>query len=355
MERTALPDPQLRFPIHFLEMLESLVRTAGGDVVGVRAAGGDVVGVRAACGLGHEGGEEALSLAQFERLMRHCLLHLKPHEPASLQLLRHLPVTAHGMIGVAAMTSRTLGEALDVALHYFPLVLPTHELYRVAQGKRVHVHIQRLHRFGSPYDEILSEMIPGGFHQMLAFANQATREAGSLQGSELHFSHAAGDRPERYSVYYRGVVRFGCADDRFVVPRTLLERSLFTHNRTTQAMAEAALERQFSRIAREQPVSRQVRRFLSVSLLRERVPDTTAVAEQLAISPRTLLRRLREEGTTFGTLLEAVRSERAERLLQGSDLPLVRIARQLGYSDLSSFSRAFKRARGAPPSSLRRR
>ncbi|MDO7919621.1 AraC family transcriptional regulator ligand-binding domain-containing protein, partial [Pseudomonas aeruginosa] len=145
----------------------------------------DVGGVRAACGLGHEGGEEALSLAQFERLMRHCLLHLKPHEPASLQLLRHLPVTAHGMTGVAAMTSRTLGEALDVALHYFPLVLPTHELYRVAQGKRGHVHIQRLHRFGSPYDEILSEMIPGGFHQMLAFANQATREAGSLQGSEL--------------------------------------------------------------------------------------------------------------------------------------------------------------------------
>lgn len=79
------------------------------------------------------------------------------------------------------MTSRTLGEALDVALHYFPLVLPTHELYRVAQGKRGHVHIQRLHRFGSPYDEILSEMIPGGFHQMLAFANQATREAGSLK------------------------------------------------------------------------------------------------------------------------------------------------------------------------------
>lgn len=34
MERTALPDPQLRFPIHFLEMLESLVRTAGGDVGG---------------------------------------------------------------------------------------------------------------------------------------------------------------------------------------------------------------------------------------------------------------------------------------------------------------------------------
>lgn len=70
MEWIVLLDLQLCFFIYFLEMFELLVCIVGGDVGGVCVV----------CGLGYEGGEEVLSLVQFECLMCYCLLYLKLYE-----------------------------------------------------------------------------------------------------------------------------------------------------------------------------------------------------------------------------------------------------------------------------------
>jgi AraC-like DNA-binding protein len=66
-------------------------------------------------------------------------------------------------------------------------------------------------------------------------------------------------------------------------------------------------------------------------------------------SARTLKRRLQEDGTTFRTLLNEARSAMAETLLSDAHLTLTEIAERLGYSDLSSFSQAFKRWYGVAP------
>lgn len=333
---------ELVFPIHFLELVESLVRAGRGDASGLRRE----------CGLA--GDEDRLTLPQFTALLQAGAASFSGHEPPALQLLRHMPVTAHGMIGVAAMTSETLGDALDVGLRYFPLILPTHELLRMTVGNQVHVLIQRRHSFGNPTDEILTEMIPGGFFQMVMFAGQgAPGVAVQDLGMAVHFSHQARTDVAAYEAFFRGSVRFGCADDRFVVSRAGLARPLLTRNRTTQAAIEKMLEQQLTQLSRQHPVSRKVRRILSVSLLQDRVPDAAAIADELAISVRTLSRRLSSEGTGLDDLLDEVRAERGEALLLGSNLPLTAIARKLGYSELSTFSRAFKRARGVTPSELR--
>lgn len=70
-------------------------------------------------------------------------------------------------------------------------------------------------------------------------------------------------------------------------------------------------------------------------------------------SPRTLKRRLQEEGTTFRTLLAEARGAMAEALLGDAHLPLTEVAERLGFSDLSSFSQAFKRWYGVPPGAYR--
>ncbi|RDS98780.1 AraC family transcriptional regulator, partial [Burkholderia contaminans] len=69
--------------------------------------------------------------------------------------------------------------------------------------------------------------------------------------------------------------------------------------------------------------------------------------------PRTLKRRLHGEGTTFRALLAQARGAMAETLLGDARLSLAEVAERLGFSDLSSFSQAFKRWYGVPPGAYR--
>jgi AraC-like DNA-binding protein len=83
-------------------------------------------------------------------------------------------------------------------------------------------------------------------------------------------------------------------------------------------------------------------------------PKQGEVARVLAVSARTLARRLAEEGTTLGGLVEEARRERALLLLDDHSLSCSEIAFLLGYSEPAAFFRAFKRWTGTTPQALRR-
>jgi AraC-like DNA-binding protein len=73
------------------------------------------------------------------------------------------------------------------------------------------------------------------------------------------------------------------------------------------------------------------------------------VAQRLGVSPRTLRRKLAEEGVTFARLLEDLRIALAKHYLVEQDLPISRIAWLLGYTEVSAFSHAFRRWTGRTP------
>ncbi|NGY06242.1 helix-turn-helix transcriptional regulator [Solimonas terrae] len=80
-----------------------------------------------------------------------------------------------------------------------------------------------------------------------------------------------------------------------------------------------------------------------------------AIAARLGFSERTLQRRLQGARLNFQQLVEQLRFEVARRHLQQGELPLTEIGYQLGYSEPSAFSRAFRRWSGASPLAYRRR
>ncbi|MFZ1988277.1 MAG: AraC family transcriptional regulator ligand-binding domain-containing protein [Alphaproteobacteria bacterium] len=82
--------------------------------------------------------------------------------------------------------------------------------------------------------------------------------------------------------------------------------------------------------------------------------DIEGTASKLGLGPRTLQRRLREEGTSYRNMLSSVRLERAMSLLKESTEPIETIARSLGYAATSHFTRAFTQWTGTPPSRVRR-
>jgi AraC-like DNA-binding protein len=80
---------------------------------------------------------------------------------------------------------------------------------------------------------------------------------------------------------------------------------------------------------------------------------TTAVARELAVSTRTLQRRLREEGTTFQAELARTREALARHYLTSSSVTSGEISFLLGYEDPNSFYRAFRGWTGDTPARVR--
>ncbi|MEE1783531.1 AraC family transcriptional regulator ligand-binding domain-containing protein [Streptomyces sp. SP17BM10] len=78
------------------------------------------------------------------------------------------------------------------------------------------------------------------------------------------------------------------------------------------------------------------------------------VACRLAVSPRTLQRRLGDHGTTWREEIDAVRHERAAYLLRDTRLPVQSIAARLGYADPRALRRAFQRWTGHTPDAYRK-
>jgi AraC-like DNA-binding protein len=83
-------------------------------------------------------------------------------------------------------------------------------------------------------------------------------------------------------------------------------------------------------------------------------PAIDLAAEIAGTSVRSLQRQLSQMRTSYTELVERLRFDQAIRLLRDSDLKILDIALELGYSDASNFARAFRRISGTSPRELRR-
>jgi AraC-like DNA-binding protein len=88
--------------------------------------------------------------------------------------------------------------------------------------------------------------------------------------------------------------------------------------------------------------------------LRVTFPPLEVIAEALHVTPRTLQRKLHLEGTTYRALSDAVKQELAEHLLANPSLAIADIAFKLGYSEPTSFQRAFRQWTGTTPMEFRK-
>lgn len=78
--------------------------------------------------------------------------------------------------------------------------------------------------------------------------------------------------------------------------------------------------------------------------------DLRSTATSFGLSPRTLLRRLEAEKTTYKSVLCRVRIDLGQTLLAGGSMSLTAIAQRLGYAEQSVWTRAFCGTVGVPPS-----
>src|SRR5262249_39669466 len=131
----------------------------------------------------------------------------------------------------------------------------------------------------------------------------------------------------------------------------LLERPFAAPNPSTHAYLERHAARLLEALDPER-WSDRVRRTLAENLRRGTVQQAQ-VARRLAVSERTLQRRLGEEGLSFAGILDAVRRDLCLGYIAEPSLAVYEIAFLLGYSEPSALHRAFRRWTGESPQAYR--
>ena len=156
-----------------------------------------------------------------------------------------------------------------------------------------------------------------------------------------------------YESYLNCPVSFGGTEARFWMRNEHLHFRFPTADPVAHQFYRSQCEQQLQALASAAPERLADKVSTHLSLFTEGYPDAAAVAKAFGMAERSLRRQLSHEQVSFRGLLEGVRYNRARELL-GTRLPVEEIARQLGYSESSSFIHAFQRWAGQSPAAWRR-
>jgi AraC-like DNA-binding protein len=174
--------------------------------------------------------------------------------------------------------------------------------------------------------------------------------AGRSHLNRVWLPHPAVASRVTYRRHLGAPVEFDAPLVALAIDRTDLDLPLGEHNEELHARAVAFLDVGFS--ARHVSLVVQVRKVIE-RLLGTGACGYAEVADALSMHPRTLQRRLREEGTTFEDIKDKARRELAKRYLAYPEMPLGQVTGLLDYSEQSALTRSCHRWFQTTPSALR--
>ena len=251
-----------------------------------------------------------------------------------------------GPVGPALGSSQTIGEVFTYGsrhMHIYSSAVHTH----LAHDAECNQYLLKF--------EVLADGVPHRrqvMEQLLAITcdDAIALSGGRARVRELWFAHEALAAADVYRRRYGAPVRFSEPYDAVLFDPADIACKVPTGDK---AMLDSLLETISRRYPYEPRIGARVRQVINRTL---HDPDCTRanVAAVLGLHPRTLHRRLREEGKTFETIKDQVRREMAAHYLAESGAPLGDVAARLGFAELATLSRACRRWFGDTPSELRR-
>lgn len=286
-----------------------------------------------------------VELPEFTRLVRRA--EALTREPGLAYYLGlHMRASWHGFLGFAAMTAGTVGEALELAERFGRTRVDAISLVARRDGPHVSISLEEHAPLGELREFFVTALFVG-----LALIGETL--AGRPMEGRLEMTHA---EPPYFRKFAAAVprlsgVRFDQPANRAIVPVEMLSLRIVTADPTATELARQQCERELAALGEGAPVVGRVRALLRDDLTIT-LPDA---AKRTSMSPRTLKRRLAEQGTTYSEIIDDARRQRALHLVEDRRHTLDAIAGQLGYSDTANFTRAFKRWTGKTPGEARER
>ena len=169
--------------------------------------------------------------------------------------------------------------------------------------------------------------------------------------SSVSFIHDKPDDPTEFIALFECPVNFNAEANSFNLPLDVADERLISANPQLSLINDQIILETLAKLEKDNIIAR-VKTEILKQLPSGKVTETS-VAEEINIGQRSLQRKLQEKNTTFHTLFNDIRKELAQKYLHNSNINLIDIAFNLGFSEYSSFSRAFKNWTGVTPSAFR--
>lgn len=268
-------------------------------------------------------GEEAFGLLAAEQL--------RP------QVLRSL--------GLAWLASDTVYDGLRRMIRFNKLIVTGTVLGLEEEGELLHVHINAnaAARAEAP------AVVDYGLGTIIRMCRLTMGEY--LAPVSVDMKRPAPAEPARWEYHFAAPVAFGREGNRITWALADIVEPLVTGDpalaRVNDEHSQAYLDEFLSQSTSREVVERIIER------LPDGPPSQRQIADALHMSNRTLQRKLREEGVSFLDLLQDTRLQLARKYLRGPGRSVVETAYLLGFSEPSTFSRAFKRWTGQAPAEYR--
>jgi len=174
-----------------------------------------------------------------------------------------------------------------------------------------------------------------------------------LMPERVSMMHVRSTIPPELSKFFGGRVEFGSDFDEIVLPFGAAGLRLVNADPyLNKIMVRDCDARLPERRINAGPFRIRVENAIA-PLLPHASAHARVIAQALGMSERTMERKLAREGSSFGEILQQLKSEMAVRYVEDPSLPISRIAWLLGFEHVSSFSHAFKRWTGRSPRRMR--
>jgi len=249
-----------------------------------------------------------------------------------------------GLVGYSMLHSRNLGDAILRLIRYGRILSDTAFLSMTTVGNEVHVTVEE-----APQLVGLRQPIEYDLASCVTCVREIT-EVSTIPG-EVRSPYPEPESLRDYTAVFGPAVRFDQPKAAMIFEVRDMNRPVVAADDTLCSYLDQHAASVLSTLASDS-FSERVRRAIWDELAAGRL-TLGSVASALAVSTRTLQRRLSEEGHTFADLLERFRERMAVQLLRRRDLAIYEIAYLLGYSEPSTFFRVFRRWKKMSPREFR--
>ncbi|TAK77956.1 MAG: AraC family transcriptional regulator [Aquabacterium sp.] len=251
-----------------------------------------------------------------------------------------------GALGYVLLTCGTLGEVLLRIGRYHRLLHDINPIEQEVVGGNLELRWGTAHgKPGALFDET-------GVVAFVELARQLCNER--LPAAAVDFVNPPPADTRPFAAYFGCAVRWGRPVTRLAVPLAVLQRPLQRADPMLLRLMEEQVDRVLATLPEDGDLAEQTRRVVA-NLAQGGMPTLEQVAAALRLSPRVYYRRLAARDMNFRQLRDAALRQLAEQHLGDGRLPMAEVARRLGYTEPSAFSRAFRRWTGHTPLAWRRR
>jgi AraC-like DNA-binding protein len=293
----------------------------------------------------------AIPVEDFGKLLSSAIA-LTGDEAIGLHVGQEFGIEMLDVVGMIVSHAPDLRTAIGHLSQYLPLVshINTFELREEGASARLFMHLpEELARLNNP---AMAEFCMASLFCMgrrLVDGNLVIRTLRSRLPAPpwlAEYPSVIGDDVE---------LLFNAGEDSAEFDSYLLNLPMKRHAPGLYQQMRNQAARRLASLPQPESTSGNVRGLID-EFLGERLLDLPTIAERMGLTPRTLQRRLQDENTTFQSIYDSCRRERARSyLLEESEVEIDTLAAMMGYSEPANFYRAFKGWFGVTPSEYQRR